>query len=71
MGVAYFLQFLDKLVLSQATLFNLRQDLVAYFPGRDCDPATDCDRTCTAISTLGPPRSSTSVTWHGVSRVPT
>lgn len=33
MGVAYFLQFLDKLVLSQATLFNLRQDLVAYFPG--------------------------------------
>lgn len=28
MGVAYFLQFLDKLALSQATLFNLRQDLV-------------------------------------------
>ncbi|KAJ5198674.1 uncharacterized protein N7498_007791 [Penicillium cinerascens] len=27
MGFAYFLQFLDKLVLSQATLFNLRQDL--------------------------------------------
>ncbi|KAJ5354902.1 hypothetical protein N7541_005946 [Penicillium brevicompactum] len=27
MGVAYFLQFLDKLALSQATLFNLRQDL--------------------------------------------
>jgi hypothetical protein len=29
MGVAYFLQFLDKLALSQATLFNLRQDLVS------------------------------------------
>jgi hypothetical protein len=28
MGCAYFLQFLDKLALSQATLFNLRQDLV-------------------------------------------
>lgn len=28
MGGAYFLQFLDKLVLSQATLFNLREDLV-------------------------------------------
>ncbi|KAJ5209300.1 hypothetical protein N7449_003679 [Penicillium cf. viridicatum] len=27
MGVAYFLQFLDKLALSQATLFNLREDL--------------------------------------------
>lgn len=33
MGVAYFLQFLDKLCLSQATLFNLRQDLVADLPG--------------------------------------
>lgn len=28
MGVAYFLQFLDKLALSQATLFGIRQDLV-------------------------------------------
>jgi hypothetical protein len=28
MGAAYFLQFLDKLALSQATLFNLREDLV-------------------------------------------
>lgn len=28
MGFAYFLQFLDKLALSQATLFNLREDLV-------------------------------------------
>ncbi|KAJ5241787.1 uncharacterized protein N7469_000114 [Penicillium citrinum] len=27
MGIAYFLQFLDKLALSQATLFNLREDL--------------------------------------------
>ncbi|KAJ5101272.1 hypothetical protein NUU61_003494, partial [Penicillium alfredii] len=27
MGWAYFLQFLDKLALSQATLFNLREDL--------------------------------------------
>ncbi|KAJ5960749.1 uncharacterized protein N7479_007899 [Penicillium vulpinum] len=27
MGAAYFLQFLDKLALSQATLFNLREDL--------------------------------------------
>ncbi|KAJ5727014.1 Major facilitator superfamily domain general substrate transporter [Penicillium malachiteum] len=27
MGTAYFLQFLDKLSLSQATLFNLREDL--------------------------------------------
>ncbi|KAJ5219563.1 hypothetical protein N7468_008767 [Penicillium chermesinum] len=27
MGCAYFLQFLDKLALSQSTLFNLRQDL--------------------------------------------
>ncbi|OQE21757.1 hypothetical protein PENSTE_c011G04086 [Penicillium steckii] len=27
MGFAYFLQFLDKLALSQATLFNLREDL--------------------------------------------
>lgn len=30
MGFAYFLQFLDKLALSQATLFNLREDLVPY-----------------------------------------
>lgn len=30
MGAAYFLQFLDKLSLSQATLFNLRQDLVKH-----------------------------------------
>lgn len=29
MGFAYFLQFLDKLALSQATLFNLREDLVS------------------------------------------
>ncbi|KAJ5978483.1 hypothetical protein N7501_001825 [Penicillium viridicatum] len=29
MGIAYFLQFLDKLALSQATLFNLREDLVS------------------------------------------
>ncbi|KAL2706092.1 hypothetical protein AAEP93_001342 [Penicillium crustosum] len=28
MGIAYFLQFLDKLALSQATLFNLREDLL-------------------------------------------
>lgn len=35
MGVAYFLQFLDKLALSQATLFNLRQDLVSLWPIAD------------------------------------
>lgn len=28
MCFAYFLQFVDKLILSQATLFNLREDLV-------------------------------------------
>ncbi|CAG8163243.1 unnamed protein product [Penicillium salamii] len=33
MGTAYFLQFLDKLALSQATLFNLRQDLASCSSG--------------------------------------
>ncbi|CAG8935596.1 unnamed protein product [Penicillium salamii] len=33
MGTAYFLQFLDKLALSQATLFNLRQDLASCSNG--------------------------------------
>lgn len=28
MGVCYMMQYMDKLALSQATLFNLRQDLV-------------------------------------------
>jgi hypothetical protein len=28
MGGAYFLQFLDKFILGQAALFNLREDLV-------------------------------------------
>lgn len=32
MCFAYFLQFVDKLVLSQATLFNLREDLVCSSP---------------------------------------
>ena len=32
MCFAYFMQFLDKLVLSQATLFNLREDLVSVYP---------------------------------------
>ena len=30
MGCAYFLQFLDKFILGQAALFNLREDLVCY-----------------------------------------
>lgn len=32
MCFAYFLQFLDKMVLSQTTLFGLREDLVALAP---------------------------------------
>lgn len=31
MGCAYFLQFLDKFILGQAVLFNLREDLVCYY----------------------------------------
>jgi hypothetical protein len=30
MGACYMLQYIDKLAISQATLFNLRQDLVRY-----------------------------------------
>jgi len=30
MGFAYFWQFLDKLILSQTTLFGLREDLVRW-----------------------------------------
>lgn len=29
MGICYMLQYMDKLALSQATLLNLRQDLVS------------------------------------------
>lgn len=28
MGICHMMQFMDKLALSQATLFNLREDLV-------------------------------------------
>ena len=28
MGVCYMMQYMDKLALSQATMFNLREDLV-------------------------------------------
>lgn len=28
MGFAYFLQFLDKLAISEATLFGMREDMV-------------------------------------------
>lgn len=31
MGFCYMLQFMDKLALGQATLFNLREDLVYSF----------------------------------------
>lgn len=47
MGAAYFLQFLDKLALSQATLFNLREDLV-FIPKQlivDADRLTESHRT--------------------------
>lgn len=37
MGVCYMMQYMDKLALSQATLFNLRQDLVC--------PLFCCDRS--------------------------
>lgn len=30
MGACYMMQYMDKYVLSQATLFNLRQDLVCF-----------------------------------------
>ena len=30
MGGCYMLQYIDKLAISQATLFNLRQDLVCF-----------------------------------------
>jgi hypothetical protein len=33
MGACYMLQYIDKLAISQATLFNLRQDLVCAVPG--------------------------------------
>lgn len=32
MGGCYMLQYIDKLAISQATLFNLRQDLVCFVP---------------------------------------
>lgn len=32
MGVCYMLQYMDKLALSQATLFNLTEDLVCFRP---------------------------------------
>jgi hypothetical protein len=32
MGFAYFLQFLDRFILGQATFFNLREDLVSRAP---------------------------------------
>jgi hypothetical protein len=32
MGFCYMLQYMDKLALSQATLFNIRADLVWHSP---------------------------------------
>lgn len=64
MGTAYFLQFLDKLALSQATLFNLRQDLVERPPSFMCSK-TDQNRTSMARNIRGHRRSFTLDTSFG------
>lgn len=64
MGTAYFLQFLDKLALSQATLFNLRQDLVERPPYFMCSK-TDRNRTSMARNIRGHQRSFTLDTSFG------
>lgn len=70
MGVAYFLQFLDKLALSQATLFNLRQDLVGhphqYFIETHIHGLTGGNRICMEMNTHGHLRSFTLDTLPGV-----
>jgi len=67
MGVAYFLQFLDKLALSQATLFNLRQDLVCISRTllSGCTILTGLDRTCMGTNIHGHLRYFILDTLHG------
>lgn len=65
MCFAYFLQFVDKLVLSQATLFNLREDLVSYLLFQPFSPLSNRSRTCKETSIRGPRPSSTSGISHG------
>lgn len=70
MGIAYFLQFLDKLALSQATLFNLREDLVP-FTAEYCLFKSNLCRTSAAQTIHGHLLSSISVISSGVGRVRT
>ena len=67
MGIAYFLQFLDKLALSQATLFNLREDLVFIPTAVDRRIYFDnCYRTCAEHNIHGHLRFSILVILPGV-----
>lgn len=67
MCFAYFLQFVDKLILSQATLFNLREDLVSL-PRSPFSSLSNMNRTCTETSIRGPRPSSTLDISRGAGR---
>lgn len=71
MGFAYFWQFLDKMVLSQTTLFGLREDLVSYLHQFLLQLVITINRTCVGRSTRGPRGFSTSDTSSGIGPIHT
>lgn len=76
MGICYMLQYMDKLALSQATLFNLQEDLVgptlkklySVMAKKSC---VSCYRISKGQSTTGPRLSSISDTSLGAGRAHT
>lgn len=71
MGLCYMMQYMDKLALSQATLFNLRGDLVSFhftIPGH-FKQALTIVRTFKDPTIPGPRPHSTLDTLHGAGPV--
>ena len=56
MGFCYMLQYMDKLALSQATLFNLTEDLVGRYLTNNAIPYTIGVLVLTHTSPIGPQR---------------
>ena len=77
MGFCYMLQYMDKLALSQATLFNLNEDLVIYSDFFQSTLKTTMTNSFVLLhraskgrNTTGLPPSSISATLHGAGRAP-
>lgn len=66
MGLCYMMQYMDKLALSQATLFNLREDLVRCTPLTRYSSSLTAIRTSRARITRGRRPFSTLDIWDGV-----